>query len=52
MTLMMNEDTSKETVYLRSKLVVEEESIKNMVETFSVSMHEEKKFFKKEVDSL
>ena len=49
---MKNEDTSKETVYLRSKLVGEEESLKNTVETFSVSMHEEKNFLKKEVDSL
>ena len=40
--ILKNEDTSKETVYLRSKLVVEEESLKNTVETFSVTMHEEK----------
>ena len=40
--ILKNEDTSKETVYLRLKLVVEEESLKNTVETFSVTMHEEK----------
>ena len=41
-TIIKNEDTVKETVYLRSKLVVEEESLKNTVETFSVDMHEER----------
>ena len=40
--ILKNEDTSKETVYLRLKLVVEEESLKHTVETFSVTMHEEK----------
>ena len=43
---------SKETVYLRLKLVVEEEILKNMFETFSFTVQEEKKFFRKEVDSL
>jgi hypothetical protein len=37
-----NEDTSKETVYLCLKLIVEEEILKNTVETFSVTMQEEK----------
>ena len=36
------EDTSKEKVYLHSKLVVEEESLKSTFETLSVTMHEEK----------
>ena len=40
--ILKNEDTSKEEVYLHSKLVVEEESLKRTVETFSVTMHEEK----------
>ena len=39
--ILKNEDTSKETVCLRLKLVVEEESLKNTVETFSVIVHEE-----------
>ena len=41
-----HEDTKKETVYLCLKLIVEEETLKNTVETFSVAM-QEKKFFKK-----
>ena len=40
--ILKNEDTSKEKVYLHSKLVVEEESLKSMVEKFSVMLHEEK----------
>ena len=44
--ILKNEDTSKETVYLRLKLVVEEESLKNTVETFSVTMHEKKVLYK------
>ena len=40
--ILKNEDTSKEKVYLHSKLVVEEESLKSTVETFLVTMHEEK----------
>ena len=40
--ILKTEDTLKEKVYLHSKFVVEEESLKNMVETFSVTMHEEK----------
>jgi hypothetical protein len=37
-----NEDTSKETVYLCLKLIVEEEILKNTIKTFSVTMQEEK----------
>ena len=40
--ILKNDDSSKETVYLRSKLVVEEEILKNTVETFSFTMQEEK----------
>ena len=40
--ILKTEDTSKEKVYLHSKLVIEEESLKGKVETFSVTMHEEK----------
>ena len=40
--ILKNEDTPKETVYLGSKLVGEKESLKNTVETFSVTMQEEK----------
>ena len=40
--ILKNDDTSKESVSLRSKLVGEEESLKNTVETFSVTMREEK----------
>ena len=40
--ILKNEDTSKETVHLRLKLVVEDESLKNTAETFSVTVHEEK----------
>ena len=39
--ILKNEDTLKETVYLRLKLVVEEEVLKNTVETFSVTIQEE-----------
>ena len=39
--ILNNEDTLKETVYLRLKLVVEEEVLKNTVETFSLTMQEE-----------
>ena len=38
-------------VYLRLKLLVWGESLKNIIEIFLVTMPE-KKFFKKEVDSL
>ena len=37
-----NEDTLKETVYLCLKLVVDEDFLKNMFESFSVTMQEEK----------
>ena len=40
--ILKNEDTSKETVYVSLKLVLEEEILKNIVETFSVNMQEEK----------
>ena len=40
--IIKNEDTSKETVYLCLKLIVEEEILKNTIETFSVTMQEEK----------
>ena len=39
--ILKNEDTLKETVYLRLKLVVEEKVLKNTVETFSVTIQEE-----------
>ena len=40
--ILKNEDPSKDKVYLHTKLVVEKESLKSMVETFSDTMHEEK----------
>ena len=40
--ILRNEDTLKETVYLCLKLVVNEDILKNMFETFSVTMQEEK----------
>ena len=49
--IIKNEDTSKETVYVSLKLVLEEEIPKNTVETFSVNMQEQKISLKK-VDSL
>ena len=41
------EDTTKETVYLCLKLIVEEETLKNTVETLSVAVQEEKDLKKK-----
>ena len=40
--ILKNEDTSKEKVNLHTKLVLEEESHKRTVETFSVTRHEKK----------
>ena len=40
--ILRNEDTLKETVYLCLKLVVDGGILKNMFETFSVTIQEEK----------
>ena len=39
--ILKNKDTLKETVYLRMKSVVDEEVLKNTVETFSLTIQEE-----------
>ena len=48
--ILKNEDTSKETVYLRSKLVVKKKSLTNTVETFFSYNALRKSFFLKEVE--